>query len=404
MANLLLQPEYRAVIYPEEVSTINYPNPEEYQRALQTAKNTAQTIGHWVMEEWKNQDIFEKLMQMMILTAKHGVSYMQIFPDAVKEDIKTQVYDAFDIYLMGNYTSIYDSPFICKAVPMLLGEIMANEEFDEQARMSIAEDNKYAQSAVKESYMRSRFGGGNISEYGQTKILKEAFFKEYLDNNNMKEVARDLGDSFKEYEEGDIVIRQVFAVDGTTLKDTYLDMKEYPFVDLRLEPGPIYNTPLIERFIPANKTLDMIVSRIERYLNTMMVGTWLKREGEHFGISNIPGGQLIEYKSVPPTQGAQANLPPYIFNMIELLEKFIEEQGTSTSALSQIPSGVKSGVAIESLKASEYANLKIASSMLKQTVKNISKRFIDIGDKYFVKPRTMILLEKGEPKYYQLVG
>lgn len=93
-----------------------------------------------------------------------------------------------------------------------------------------------------------------------------------------------------------------------------------------------------------------------------------------------------------------------MFNYMEFLEKNIEEQGASTSALNQLPAGVKSGVAIESLKATEYANLKIASDQLKSTVKYITERMLDIASKYFIQPQTVMILEENKPEYFDIIG
>jgi len=63
---------------------------------------------------------------------------------------------AFDIYLDGTLTEIYDSPSIVKAKPWLIAKIKANEEFDEAAVEAISPDNKYASSEVKQAYMNAR--------------------------------------------------------------------------------------------------------------------------------------------------------------------------------------------------------------------------------------------------------
>ena len=112
MANLLLSQEPIAIIYPEKINAAAYPpmlapdpntgemvetpNPE-YQDAIKAAKLVAKLTGHWLEEEFRNQNILEKLAFMVILAAKHGISYIQIWPDAVKEEIRTQVFDAFDV-------------------------------------------------------------------------------------------------------------------------------------------------------------------------------------------------------------------------------------------------------------------------------------------------------------------
>lgn len=404
VANLLLGPEWTPAIYPNPVSQATYPNPQEYQKQLYRNKEQALKVGHWIEQEWKDQDIKQKMIQMLILAAKHGVSYMQIWPDAVEEKIRTKVYDAFDVYVLGNGDEIYDSPMLVKGVPQLISEIKANEYFDKEQLKLISPDNKYASSEIKQAYMQVRFGAGIPSDNASTLILKEAFIKEYLTADNAVKVATDLGESAKSLKKGDVVIRHVFVAGEVWLYDKYENLKRYPFVDYRFEPGNIFQTPLIERFIPANKSLDIIMSRIERWMNTMTVGLFMKRKGENFDITNTSAAQTIEYESVPPTQLPMTNFPSSAFNFIDILEKNIEEQGASTSALNILPDGVKSGVAIESVKSTEYANLKIPTDMLKKCVKRITERMVEIAADYFISPQTVYHTEGGDPKYYEIMG
>lgn len=406
VTNLVLGGEPIPVIYPERVSKTNYPNPEDYQTAKKQAKTIAKKSGIWIEQEWKAQELKEKLTLMLLLAAKHSVSYLEVWPDEVEEKIRTQVFDAFDIYLDGTLTSIYDSPYIIKAVPMLIARIKANEIFDEAQTSRITPDNRFASSEVKEAYMKARFGSGSESDLSATLILKECFFKEYLSDDNWSDaikMSKENG-AMEGKSKGDMILRHSFVAGGLWLKDEYVNLKDYPFADYRFEPGPIYQVPLIERFIPANKSLDIAASRVERFMNTMVAGMWLKRKGEDFQISNIAGGQQVEYEGTPPVQANLANVPGYVFNFMEFLEKNIEEQGASTSALGQLPAGVKSGIAIESLKATEYANLKIATDQLKKTVKTITEKMLDIADKYFIKPQTVMGMEKNEPDYFEIIG
>lgn len=406
VANLLLGAEPVPVIYPDKVNKYMYQDPAKLKQAQEAAKLTAKRAGSWVESEWKNQELRSKLTQMLILAAKHGVSYIQVWPDDVDEAIRTQVFDAFDIYLDGTLTSIYDAPCIIKASPALIAKIKANENFDEAQLAKITPDNKMASSEIKEAYMKARFGTGNESDYAATLIQKEAFFKEYLSDDNWED-AKKMGEKNGAMEgksKGDMIMRHSFIAGGVWLKDEYVDLDQYPFVDFRFEPGPIYQVPLIERFIPANKSLDIAASRVERFMNTMVAGMWLKRKGENFQISNIPGGQVAEFEGTPPQQMQLASVPPFVFNYMNFLESIIEEQGASTSALNQLPSGVKSGVAIENLKATEYANLKISSDQLKTTVKQITERMLDIADKYYIDPQTVMILKDNEPDYFEVIG
>lgn len=407
IANLLVNGNHRPVIYPEKVSPSQFGGNEQlYLQAKDTAKLIAQKTGHWIEEEWNNQDLKQKLTQMVLLTGKHGISFLEEWPDDVDEKIRSQVYDAFDIYLHGTLNSIYDSPAIIKAVPEFIDSMRANDTFDADQREKLNPDNKYASSQIKEAYMKSRFGSGFNTDQNATAILCEAFIKEYLTEENWERVSR-LGSKHNVLEGkkiGDMVMRHTFSTSDVWLLDEYVDLDEYPFVDFRMEPGPIYQVPIIERFIPANKSLDIVMSRVEKYANTMVTGVYQKRKGETYQVTNMPGGQLIEYETTPLTQMNMASVPPFMFEYIQMLNRIIEEQGASTSALNQLPTGVKSGIAIESVKQTEYANLKIASDQMKDTVKRITERMLSIADKYFVTPQEVAIMNQGEPTYFDVMG
>lgn len=405
VVNLLLQPEYVPVIYPENISKANYgQDVEAYKQAVEMSKDIAKKSGHWVTEEFKNQEINDKFTLMGILTAKHGVSYLQTTADPVKEKLDSIVRDAFDVYVIGTLQEIYDSPMCVIATPVLISEIKANELFDEDQKKRISADNKFASSEIKQAYMQSRFGNSTQSEYASTLILKEAYIKEYINSENIDKIAQDLGADYKGKKEGDLCIRHVFSAGGVWLYDKYTTLPRYPLVDLRFEPGPIYQVPLIERFIPANKSLDIVMSRVERYTNSMVVGVYQKRKGENFTINNSANAQVIEYDTVPLAQMQVSPVPQFVFQFMAALDKIIEEQGASTSTLGNVPTGVKSGIAIEAVKETEYANLKIPASRLKLATKRIAENLLDLADNYFVNPQTVNLLEQGEPNYFDVIG
>lgn len=408
VANLLLSPNYTPVAYPESLSIAQF---EEYgeqkwealKEAQVMATKLAQSQGKWLTEEWKKQELKEKLIQMVILAAKHGISYLQIYPDSVKEEIVTGVFDAFDIYVIGDVTDIYDAVAIVKAYPRPIKEIKADELFKDAPLDQLSPDNRLASSEVKEAYKRSKVGGLG-GDANPTIIQKEAFIKEYLTKDKIVELNKEYPEVIAGKKEGDTCMRHVFTAGGVTLLDTYVALTEYPFVDFRYEPGDLYQTPFIERFIPQNKSLDIIVHRIEQWANTMAAGSWSKRKGEDFEMTNVAGGAVYEYDTTPPIQNQIAPLPNTLFNLVGLLESLIEEQGASTSALGKLPSGVKSGVAIESLKATEYDNLTIPAGMLQQTVRRISERMLDYVSDYFLNPQTVTMLDNGKPTHFDIIG
>src|SRR3990167_6820846 len=404
VANLLTTTDPTPVVYPEKLNQTAFENPQEYEQAKQQNNKIAKSAGHWLEEEFKKQEISEQMALMLILAAKHGISFMQIWPDAVKEKINTQVYDAFDIFLKGDLNSIYDSPFIIKGIPKTIAEIKANELFNQEQLSKITPDNRLASSEIKEAYLRAKQGMHPNPDIVATILQKEFFLKEYLGSENKARVRQMNPDLLKERKDGDVVIRHGFVAGDTWLYDEYLDVPEYPFVEFRFEPGPIYQVPLIERFIPQNKSLDVVVSRVERFINTMVTGFWMKRQGEQFKPTNIAGGVVYEYLTTPPVQGQISQIPGFVFNFMGLLTNFIEEQGVTTTTLAKIPPGVRANAAIESLKESEYASLAIPQRRYRQTIKKIAEKFLMIADDYFVRPQEVRFLEKGEPQYFDVIG
>ena len=413
MANLLVANDPTPVVFPERVLKSRFIdkfsgqlNKDTYQLALNIAKEAAKKRGYWLEQEFAHQELAEKIAFMVILAAKHGVSWLQIWPDAVEEQIKTQVYDAFDVYVVGSMTDPEDSPFMGKGVKRLISQIKVDEKFDPEQTAKITPDNKRASSEIKEAYLNSRYGKESNPDAAASIIQNELYIKEYLNDEIRGRInAQDDADKIlKGKEDGDMVMRQVFTAGNIWLRDRYVNLNHYPFVDFRFEPGNIYQVPLIERFIPQNKSIDAVVSRIEKFTHTMAVGAYMKRSGEQTKITNDAGGQVLEYEQTPPAQLQLATMPQYVFEFLSYLGALIDEQGVSLSTLNKLPTGVKAASAIESMKESEYSNLVIASRRVKRTLQTISERMLEIADEYFVTPQEIEYLDKGNPDYFQVIG
>lgn len=412
VTNLLFAAEPYPVVYPQRVTKEQFRDPmtrqvneEMLTQALELSKQTARKQGIWLSNEWENQDMAIKLIDLMLLAAKNSVSYLQIYSDPENQKICTEVFDAFDIILYGDRRELKDVPFITKTKSMTLKEVMSNPLFDPKMVKKLTPDNKYATSEIKEAYMRTRYGSKTGEKEQATLIVKETFMKEYLSDENWQfAMKKDSGGAMDGKSKGDCIMRHIFSAGGVTLRDEYIDYDEYPFADFRFEPGPLYQVPFIERFIPQNKSLDVVMTRIEKWINSMIVGVYQKRKGENFQVSNFPGGQMVEYETTPLSQMQTATIGNTPFNVISLLDKYIEEQGATTAALGQVPGNVKSGIAIESIKNTEYANLKISTLMLKKSIKTIAECMLERAHKDFLEPQEVEYVQDGEPEYFDVIG
>ena len=414
VTNLLFAAEPYPVIYPERITMEKFRdqmgqiNQQAYQMAADNAKQTAKLQGNWVTNEWLEQELSLKLIDIILMAAKNSVAYLQVYSDTDKEKILTSVNDAFDIVTYGDRRELKDEPFMSKIAPMDLVDVLRNPLFDPEKVKKLSPDNKYATSEIKDAYMRVKFGSKVPSDQKNGSILiKETFMKEILTDENWKQVIKTTQEDSAVMDgksKGDMVMRHPFSAGGVTLRDEYVDYDDYPFADFRFEPGMLYQTPFIERFIPQNKSIDVIITRLEKWVNAMVVGVYQQRKGENMQLSNFPGGQIIQYETTPLTQMQTGSVGATPFNVIEMLDKYIDEQGATTAGGMNVPAGVKSGVAIESVKATEYSNLKTATLMLKKTMKRITELMLERADKDFMEPHEATYDGDGEPQYFDVIG
>jgi hypothetical protein len=271
----------------------------------------------------------------------------------------------------------------------------------------MVQDNLLAESRIKDAYLRQRFGTSLNAANTGTVIINEAYVKEALSEANYEIIKKqqDADIILAGKRMGQPIIRQLVCTQlGKTLYDHYTSLSIYPYADFRLEPGYMYQVSQIERFIPANKSLDAVMSRLEGFVHTMVTGIWAKKKGEGFKITNQYGGQIVEYDNQPPQAIPSAAFPNQVFNFISLLNGFIEEQGLTMNTLAQVPTGVKAFKAIESLKQSELNNLQIPLNQLHKTVKRIAQIYLEYGDEYFSRPHEVPQENKDDYDYYDVIG
>lgn len=415
--NLIMSADPQPVVYPERIDRADFENEEPqfdemgqpinmYEQYTDINKKTAARVGTWLIETWRDHDMEQKMIHMLLNAAKQGVGYMQFDYDDKLDDITETVYDAFDIYLQGQKEDIESQPIIIKTAPYSMKDLRHTFNVSADKVDKIQKDNRFAYSDVKNSYMSGRYGTKGDGSNKDTIIVCEAFIKERLDKDNFRKIAKSAEkegrDTLRGKVEGDSIIRHVFVADEVTLQDEYLEWNQYPIVSYTFEPGPLYQVPMLERLIPQNKSLDIVMNRIERYINAMTVGAYQKRKGENVQISNT-NGIVFEYETAPVTQMNMQTIPGHVFNFMNKLDEYMNEQGASTT-MGVLPEGVKSGVAIENVKATEYANLKVATKQLEKTLRHTAHKMLYIADKYFIKPRTVYHMEKGQPDYFDIVG
>lgn len=413
VGNLLFAAEPFPVVYPERISTSQFTNQlgqvnqQAYKAALDKAKLEARRQGIWLTTEWEDvQELDIKTISVLLKAAKNSIAYVQIYSDTQKQKICSEVFDAFDLVLDGDKEDLEQCPLIDKSRSRQLTEILSDPMYEKAQLNKLSPDNRYATSEIKQAYMSARYGAKSDDPKQGSIMEHETFKKEYLSDDNWQYAVKKGSDTgaMEGKSKGDEIMRHTFWAGGVTLHDEYVDYDCYPYAEFRYEPGALYQKPFIENFIPQNKSTDIIMTRLERWINSMIVGVYQKRKGENYQVSNFAGGQMIEYEGVPLSQMNQSSVGATPFNVLSILDKYTEEQGAATSALGQVQPGVKSGVAIESLKATEYANLKFPTKMLKRFVKKVATLMLERAHKDYLEPMEVEYINDSEPDYFDVIG
>lgn len=407
VANLLMSNKPTPIIYPENLYRMT-DDPDELEMMRQEIARITQRTGQWIEDEWKRQQmIAQKLPHLILLAEKHGIAFIKVAPDAVNEEIRMSVHDAFDLYFDGELNELEDCPVIIHEYPEYISKLRANETYSQDVVEGLVPENRYSGSKIKEDYMVQRYGMRRDSKATDTVNVKETYLKEYLTKSLIKSISKQENSDavLRNKGVGDVVIRQVVTATGASepLLDVYTTLNKYPFVDFRMEPGPLYGTPFMERFKHSNKSLDNVVSRVEKIIQTMATGKYWTRDSDKPVLTNSPAGQFLT-SNMKPEVMEMPSLPPQLVQYIGLMTSYIEEQGVTTTALGKVPNDIRSGVAIESLKSSEYANLAIAQEQLKSTIKRATELMLDIADDYFIAPKSVFYMSDGKPDFFEVVG
>jgi hypothetical protein len=410
---LLLTPDYYPVVYPENITEEKYRDKmtdqvdtATFEKAKKDAQEEARLRGVFLQTTWEDELQLElKLMDMILLSAKHGISFLQIYTDPHTKRVTAKVRDAFDVIMYGDRRELDELPFMTVTEPWDFNEVISSEMFDEEKKLELSPDNQYATSEIKDAYMRARYGSKLNAQNLNTVMMRESYLKEYLSDDNWeqaKKLSEDTG-AMEGKSKGDMIMRHPFSVGGVTLKDEYIDYDNYPFAELRFESGYLYQVPLMERFIPLNKSQDIVVTRIEKWINTMVSGMWLTRKGENGIISNLPGGQKYEYEGTKPEQAQISSVGGTPFQFMQMTDKYIEEQGISSSNLQNLPANIGNN-AIENVQQQEYTNMKFATARLKGCVTRIGELIMERADKDYIHPVEMSYKKDNDTHYFNVIG
>ncbi len=195
-----------------------------------------------------------------------------------------------------------------------------------------------------------------------TKILHETWYKKRVSKKIKVNVYGQEDKKGKEITLYDTEVWVASWIEGNLLRNEKTEFDKYPIIAVASDNNPdeIGGEGYIKNLIPVNKGLNRLESQVLEYNNLVNRGRFISDKKS--GVSKITNetGEIIEKNPGTEFKEAQiGGLSPDIHRQIDRFNIYCEDlTGVKEAFLGGVPSGVKSGIALESLKAQTANNLQ----------------------------------------------
>lgn len=344
--------------------------------------DTSRILGEYLAFEYGKLNMEDKGNKALLYGLLYGLGIFQYGYDDKVDDgegnVWLEVLDPFDTYLDPYCTGVEDARYIIKVMSKPFELIQENPNYDKKMVEELSPTNKLSESDYKNLILNN---------------------ENSIDNNSKNLI---LHETWCRTKEG---IRVITTCDDQILRNELTTFKKLPFElyqpDINI--GSVYGEGWVKNIVPLNKAANYLeTSRLE-YNILINKGRLLVPKGA--GVKSITNqnGEKIYYKLGHKPEFLPT--PPMgsdVERQINTLNSYIQTIGAANEAfVGQTPTGVKSGVAIESLIAANFNQLYDLVNNLSNCYAKIGEDILDMGHEYqlLAKP-----FRGTDGKYYGVVG
>ncbi|MDP1728893.1 MAG: hypothetical protein Q8L27_01675 [archaeon] len=298
------------------------------------------------------------LTDIIVSSLKFSVGFMEVGMVNKEGEDKIDIWadDTFDILIDPYARNTQSARFFFKAFKKPVNDIKIAYNF----KGEIVSDNKQASTQYGELLEMEKRGTDTVgsSKDMESAIVKELWIKYQGADNKPK-------------------VKVFTVVSKQLLKVTEKPYRRFPLFayNPEKESNCIYSDPWIKPLISINKSLDKTASQIEGYIQRMLAGKYLIKQGVEVSTITDKGAEIITYKgNVAPLQMNLQPLPAAPFTYVANLERWIEELGGIREAsLGQAPGGITSGKALEALQSADAGTVA-------EPIENLEMLLEDMGE------------------------
>ena len=321
------------------------------------------------------------LTDIIVSALKYSAGFLELgmISKNGKDEIDMWVDDTFDILIDPYAKDIQSARYFFKAFKKPITDIKNNKNYT--IKGNITPDNKKSATQYGELLEMEKRGTDTT---GSSKDMESAIVKELW--------IKFLG------ENGKAKIKVFTNISKQLVSVVEKPYRRYPlFVyNPEKETNSIYSGAWIKPLISINKSLDKTASQIEGYIQRMLAGKYLIKQGVEVSTITDKGAEKIYYKgNVAPAQMNLAPLPVAPFSYLGNLERWIEELGGIREAsLGRVPGQVSSGRGLEALQAADASTVAEPIENLEKLLEQAGEFILELIEDHVITSQEII--EDGE--------
>jgi hypothetical protein len=321
------------------------------------------------------------LTDVIVSSLKFSVGFLEIgmVNKNGKDEIDMWVNDSFNILVDPYAKDIQSARFFIKAFKKPINDIKNNPDY--KVVGDVVPDNRAASTQYGELLEMEKKGTDTT---GSSKDMESAIVKELW----IKYTGADGKYKFKVFTTASKQLLRVFEA-------PYRRYPEFTY-NPEKETNNIYSDAWIKPLISLNKSLDKTASQIEGYIQRMLAGKYMIKQGVEVSTITDKGAEKIYYKgNVMPTQLNLQPLPAAPFSYLGNLEKWIEELGGIREAsLGRVPGSITSGKALEALQSADAGTVAEPIENLEMFLEQIGEFILELIEDHVVASQE--ITEEGE--------
>lgn len=350
-------------------------------------------IGNFLSQLWQKLGMKKKIKETVLYGMACGAGIVQYGFDDMADDgegeLWVDVLDSYDVYVDANCSGDLDKArYVIKTVKRPTDEIENDPAYFNNK--DLASDNKVSPSEYKQMLESKINPQYNSSVDMGTTMIYEIWCRDSKREDKINIIT---------------ILPEQKRLIG--FQETDLDEFQFEAYQPDINPNRFYGEGWIKNLVPLQRALNYLERNALEYNALMSKGRFVTTPNSGVKIITNENGQII--KKNLNTQFEQLDMKPLsstVWTQASNIMKYMQDIGASNEAfMGRAPTGVTSGVALETLVANNMVNLADLTDNLEIFLGRLGTKLLRLGyENYSTTKEFKVKDDKGVFKTVKIVG